>query len=193
MLQLLEQAERSREMYIQADTLRTNAEASGMDLDYLHQYALQQASQYLSELKVYMADFDTGYWSEYGQWFIESTRRDNPAEATQQVAAYTLKTVKKGLKRLKKKKPVKGNYLKLRRKLLFVGFLLEILQYQMPHYGDLQECLVEDARSLEVWYNYWVGLKIIGHYKKDHPDLACRYNGTLEILRDYMQQKIGAF
>lgn len=192
LLQLLEHAEHSGDMYMQADNLEKNAEASGMDLDYLQQYALRLATQNLDELKTYLADFDISYWREYGEWLIESVREDDPAAAIQQIGAYTLVKVKKSLKRLKKKKPGAGNYLKLRRKLIVLGFLLEMLRYEKHHYGDLQQRLMEDSRSLEVWYSQWVGLKTIGHYKKDHPELACRYNGTLEILKDYMQQKISS-
>ncbi len=192
LLQLLEYAEHSGDMYMLADNLENNAKTSGMDLDYLQQYALRLATQNLDELKTYLADFDISYWSEYGEWLIESVREDDPTSVIQQIGAYTLEKVKKSQKHLKKKKPGAGNYLKLRRKLIDLCFLLEMLRYEMHHYGDLQQRLMEGARSLDVWYSQWVGLRTIGHYKKDHPDLACRYNGTLEILNDYMQQKISS-
>lgn len=195
MLQLLDRAEGAGDLFMQAETLEKNAEASGMDLEYLHQYALQLARQNLDELKTYKAEFDIGYWKEYGEWFIESVRGDDPNEVIQKVQVCTLDKVRKSLKRLKrlkKKNPNAGNFFKLRRKLIALGFLLEILHHETPHYGDLQERLAEDAHSLEMWYSRWVALRIIGNYKRDHPELACRYNGTLEILNDYMQQKIKA-
>jgi len=172
------------DLYVQADTLKKKEGMLGMDLSYLHEYTLSLAEKAEEKLNHSRSGFDRQFPGRYKGYLAEQMKNDNPVYLQSQLIQLASKRIKKAMKRLRKKNGI-GGFMKLRRHLIDAIYYLDLLGFE-----DLDTLLRDASLFLEVWHNRSISLWVIQSYRAHHPKMACKYSGTLEILEDYMQQKV---
>lgn len=185
MMKLLDQARYVNDMHIQQRVLKENENLLGMDLSYLIQYASELASAAELELRELLKKFDQDFPRRYIE-AVEKHMQEVGEEAMyKQLLDFTHQQMKKTFKKVKQLDDHPKNKDRIRIQLIDTICYLELLNQN----SEAEE-LRESAVFLDIWHDRMITLDLISQYKKDQPQGAGNNTGTLEILQDYITQKV---
>jgi len=187
-MKLLDQARYVNDMHIQQRVLKENENLLGMDLSYLIQYASELASAAELDLRELLKKFDQDFPRRYIEAVEKHMQEVGEEVMYKELFDFTHRQLKKAFKTLKHLDEEPQKIQRLRTRLIDTIYYLELLNQT----GRAQE-IRERGFFLDIWHDRMITLDLISQYKKDHPQGAGNNAGTLEILEDYLSQKVRIF
>mgnify|MGYP006282255355 CR=1 FL=1 len=185
MMKLLDQARYVNDMHLQQRVMRENENLLGMDLSYLVQYASELASDAEHDLRAVLKEFDKDFPRRYIERLEKQIQEVGEESMYEQLLDFIHQQLKKTFKKLKHLDEQSQKIHQVRMRLINTIYYLELLNQT----GEAQE-IREGGLFLDIWHDRMMALGLISHYKQDHPEGAGNNAGTLEILEDYIQQKV---
>jgi hypothetical protein len=185
MMELLDQARHVNDMHLQQRVMRENENLLGMDLSYLIDYANELASDAEQNLRVGLNEFDQDFPRRYIEAVEKQVQEVGDEPMYEELLDFTHQQLKKTFKKLKHLDEESHKIHRIRARLIDTIYYLELLNQT----DEAQE-IRERGLFLDIWHDRMMALDLIARYKHDHPQGAGNNMGTLEILEDYINQKV---
>jgi hypothetical protein len=184
LMDLLNTAHYVNDMTVQQKAMQENEELMGMDLAYLLDYTQELAGKGEEQLRKKVTQMDRSKLEDYEQHLSNQTESSGEEWIDKQLMDLTHQKVKKAYHKLKETSG-KKSLTSLRYQLMDTCSCLEVAD-SPEHAAELREAGI----FLDIWHDRQVSLEVIKRYKKDYPEMVKKYTGTLEILEDYLKQKV---
>jgi hypothetical protein len=185
MIELLEQARYVNDLHLQQRVMRENENLLGMDLSYLVQYAMESAAKEEHLLRELLKEFDHEFPPGYVGELEAQMRKTGEKLMYKELLDFTHKQLKKTFKILKHQDKESPTMHRVRTQLIDTINYLELLN-QPGEAQEIRKCGI----FLDIWHDRVNARELISRYQKDHPEGAANNAGTLEILEDYLKQKV---
>jgi len=185
MLKLLDQARYVNDMHLQQRVIRENENLLGMDLSYMIQYASDIASKEEESLRRMLKEFDKMFPRRYVEEVDKRMQKKGEGPMYKELLDSTHRQLKKIFKTIKQLDESPKKIHRIRNQLIEVIYCLELLN----HTSRAEE-VREQGLFLDIWHDRMIALDLISRYKTDHPEGAGDNAGSLEILEDYINQKV---
>ena len=178
-----------RDIHVQAKEMRKHEQNLGMDLSFIHTYINDHEKAARKNFESALKEFDRKVFDRYEEHLKNELKKKEIFTWYKQVVDFTFESYKKVEKRIEKATTAKKLH-KVRSNLKDIFYYMEIINSE-DTFEDISDQEVKDAQSfLGDWHDHVVSYEFLQEFKKEHPQIADKNRGSIEILEDYLIQKI---
>jgi CHAD domain-containing protein len=178
-----------RDLHVQDKEMSKHETNLGMDLSFIHDYISRYEEKAEKDFYEALNNFDRNVFDRYEEQLREGLQKDELYKWYKRVVDFTynkLKTVENKIDQASTAEKLH----KVRSNLKDVFYYMEIINSE-DTFDDISAKEVKDAQSfLGDWHDNVVSYEFLKEFEKENPQLADKNRGTLEILEDYLIQKI---
>jgi CHAD domain-containing protein len=178
-----------RDLHVQDKEMSKHEKDLGIDLQFLHDYIAEREEKAEKDFYDALNSFDRGVYERYLQKLEQGLHQDDLFKWYRTVVDFTHNQLKKTEKTISKADTAKKLH-KIRSKLKDAFYYLEIINSEET-FENIPDDEVKQAQSfLGDWHDNVVSYEFIQEFEQVKPQIAKKNTGTLEILGDYLVQKI---
>lgn len=178
-----------RDLHVQDREMSKYEESLGIDLEFIHAYIKELEQEKEQKVNALLSQFDFSIFDRYEKHLAEQLKKKEIYEWFKMLLNFTDDRMKKAEKRIDQANTTEQLH-KVRSRLKDLMYYLEIINSD-PNLNTISIDEVKDSQSfLGDWHDFVVSREFLHQYKKQHPEIAEKNRGTLEILEDYLVQKI---
>jgi CHAD domain-containing protein len=178
-----------RDLHVQDKEMTKHEESLALDLSFIHDYIKEREKDAEANLRDAMKSFDKSLLDRYESKLANQLNKDELFNWYKKVVDYTFQQLK-DMQNLIEDANTTQKLHKVRSRLKDVFYYMEIINSE-DSLDNISDQEIKDAQSfLGDWHDNVVSFEFIKEFEKNNPQLAEKNTGTLEILRDYLIQKI---
>ncbi len=178
-----------RDLHVQDKEMSKHEKNLGIDLQFLHDYIAEKEEKAEKDFYAALNNFDRAVYERYEKKLNEEITEDELFSWYKSIVDFTHYQIKDTEKKIEKANTAEKLH-KVRSKLKDAFYYLEIINSENSLENISDEEVKQAQSFLGDWHDNVVSYEFIQEFEKDNPHLAEKNTGTLEILGDYLVQKI---